>query len=367
MQTPDVWLDTVTPKISIAINSLLPFLHAKGYKTIVTAKKQTQTTDMLDTLHVPYEKIGDYGNTLKEKLIAEARRNLAFIELFDRIGYPKVLWTHGDVSAIRTAFGLGIPIVYANDTVFAYHVAKLATPVVDWLIAPISFGKSWSKFGIPKSRIVLYDGLEEIAWLRETFEKPKFLEELSKKRPLILFRDAEYSASYCRNVKIDSLELLKELTKLATVVALPRYEGDQEKFSCLDNVWVPPKPVLTAQLIPYLDVMVGSGGTACRETALMGIPTINFHFWDVQARYLYKKGFPVQILRNTHKIVDTVKRTLQSPEKNRVDTKMAFEKLESPLPVWTRYLELCLKTKSSQRTYEEEKSPSQEGNAKENI
>ena len=67
MKAPDVWLDTVTPKISIAIHSLLPTLHAKDYSTLVTAKKATQTTDMLDVLKVPYQMIGEYGGTLKEK------------------------------------------------------------------------------------------------------------------------------------------------------------------------------------------------------------------------------------------------------------------------------------------------------------
>jgi predicted glycosyltransferase len=287
---PDVWLDTVTPKISIAIHTLLPVLHAKGYTTLVTAKKQTQTTDMLDTLKVPYCKIGEYGETLKEKLEVEQKRTLEFLDLFEKVGYPKVLWTHGDVSAIRTAFGLNIPIVYANDTVFAYHVAKLASPLVDWLVAPISFGKSWSKFGISKSKIILYDGLEETCWLKGTkFDKPKFLEELTDRKPVILFRDAEYKASYCKDVKVDTQRLLEGLSKIATVVYLPRYEGEKERLKGLENVWVQPKPVLTAQLIPYIDLMVGSGGTACRETALCGISTINFHFWDVQARYLCNK------------------------------------------------------------------------------
>jgi predicted glycosyltransferase len=347
MQMPDVWLDTVTPKISIVIHSLLPILKAKGYSTIVTAKKQTQTTDLLDTLKVPYYKVGEYGKTLKEKLVVEQKRTLEFVDLFDRVGYPKVLWTHGDVSAIRTAFGLKIPVVYANDTVFAYDVAKLATPLVNWLIAPVSFGKSWSKFGIPKSRIILYDGLEEVAWLKGSeFEKPTFLQELSNKRPVILFRDAEYSASYCKDVKIDSQNLLKGLAKIATVVCLPRYEEEKKKLEGMDNVWVPPRTVLTAQLIPYLDLMVGSGGTACRETALMGIPTINFHFWDVQARYLRKKGFPIQIISNTDRIIQKAKKILLNSKKYRVNTKHALEGLESPLPVWARYIELCLKTES---------------------
>lgn len=343
---PDIWLDTVTPKISIAIHSLLPLLHAKGYSTLVTAKKQTQTTDLLDTLKVPYYKIGDYGETPKEKLVVEQKRTLEFVELFDKVGTPKVLWTHGDVSAIRTAFGLKIPIVYANDTVFAYHVAKLAAPLVDWLVTPRCFGKSWTKFGISKNRIVQYDGLEEAAWLATPFEKPQFLEELKDKKPTILFRDAEYQASYCGEVKIDTQKLLQKLTNLGTVVYLPRYDQEKQKLKDLNNVWIPPQPVLTAQLLPYIDLMVGSGGTACRETALAGIPTINFHFWDAQARYLYKKGFPLQIIRNTNRIVKTAKTILQNPEKHHVDTKTALAKIESPLPYWVKYIELCLNGKS---------------------
>jgi len=298
---------------------------------------------MLDTLKVPYHKIGDYGTTLKEKLALEQKRTLEFIDLFDKVGYPKVLWTHGDVSAIRTAFGLQIPVVYANDTLFAYHVAKLAVSLVDWLIAPISFGKSWSKFGIPKSRIILYDGLEEAAWLKDArFEEPSFLKELSNRKPVVLFRDAEYHASYCKEIEVDSESLLNELKKLATVVCLPRYEEDKKRLESLDNVWVPPKPVLTAQLIPYVDLMVGSGGTACRETALMGVPTISFHFWDVQARYLSKKGFPIQTIRNTSRIIKTAKKILEKPKKHRIDTTAALERIESPLPLWSRYIDLCL-------------------------
>ncbi len=343
-KAPDVWLDTVTPKISIAIHVLLPLLQAKGYTTLVTAKKQTQTTDLLDVLNVPYHAVGEYGTTLKEKLEVEQKRTLELVDLFDKVGYPKVLWTHGDVSAIRTAFGLRIPIVYANDTVFAYHVAKLVTPLVDWLVAPVCFGKSWSKFGISKSRIALYDGLEELAWLKGTkFEEPPFLTELSNIRPVILFRDAEYSASYCEGVKVDSQLLLRELAKITTVVYLPRYEEEKEKLKDIPNIWMPPRPILTAQLIPYIDLMVGSGGTACRETALMGIPTINFHFWDVQAKYLYKKGFPIQIMRNAKRIARAAKKILRNQEKQRIDTNQFLEKLESPVHYWLKYIEKCLK------------------------
>ena len=143
--------------------------------------------------------------------------------------------------------------------------------------------------------------------------------------------------------KVDSQKLLKELAKIATVVCLPRYKDERQALKNIPNVWVQPKPVLTAQLIPYIDLMVGSGGTACRETTLCGIPTINFHFWDVQARYLHRKGFPIRIIRNTNKIIKASREIIQNPEKHRINTRDMLNKLESPIPVWTKYIVSCIK------------------------
>jgi len=342
----DVWLDAVTPKDSLLIYSLLPLLRKKGYETVVTAKRQTQTTDILELLSIDYTCVGEYGETLKEKLAAEQNRTLQFLDLFDKVGLPKVLWTHGDVSAIRTAFGLQIPIVYSNDTPHAVHVARLVCPLVNWLVAPIAFGKSWSKFGISKSKIALYDGVEEIAWLLEhRFEQPKFLEELAEKERVVLFRNVEYKASYCKDVKVDVWRLLKELSKMATVVYLPRYEEEKKRLKDIDNIWIPPKPVLTAQLIPYADITVGSGGTICRETALMGIPTINFHFWDAIARYLVKKNFPIRYITNIEQIVRAARSIINQTEKCRVNTEGNLKQLENPVPITVNHIEMCLKKK----------------------
>jgi predicted glycosyltransferase len=219
--------------------------------------------------------------------------------------------------------------------------------LVNWLIVPVAFGKTWSRFGISKSKIVLYDGVEEIAWLIDSkFEQPKFLEELAEKKRVVLFRNVEYRASYCKDVKVDVWRLLKELSEMATVVYLPRYEEEKEKIRDIDNIWIPSKPVLAAQLIPYVDITVGSGGTICRETALMGIPTINFHFWDAISKYLHKTNFPIQRLRNTEKIIKIAKEMLKKPETYKVNTKKVLRKIESPLPITMQYIETCLMPKA---------------------
>jgi predicted glycosyltransferase len=90
--------------------------------------------------------------------------------------------------------------------------------------------------------------------------------------------------------------------------------------------------------------MVGSGGTACRETALCGIPTINFHFWDAQARYLYKKGFPIQHSQNNSHIITASKKILANSQK--IDTAKLLNTLESPIPMWVKYVKLSLQNKS---------------------
>jgi predicted glycosyltransferase len=336
----DIWLDAVTPKDSLLIYALLPALKEKGYDTIITAKRQTQTTDVLELLGIPYTCVGKYGETLREKLVEEQKRTLEFVKLFDKVGLPKVLWTHGDVSAIRTAFGLQIPIVYSNDTPHAVHVARLVCPLVDWLIAPICFGKSWSKFGIPKYKILLYDGVEEVAWLTKPIaKKPDFLEALSGKDNVILFRNVEYKASYCKDVKVDVWQLVEELSKIATVIYLPRYEEEKEKLKNFGNVLVPDKPLLTFQILPFVDLVVGSGGTICRESALLGIPTINFHFWDAVAKYLHRKNFPIYFSTRIKEILKLSHAFLRKTNEHKVNTRRIFEKLESPVPITNCYLE----------------------------
>lgn len=338
----DIWLDAVTPKDSLLVYSLLPVLKEKGYDTIVTAKRQTQTTEVLEILNIPYVCIGKYGETLRDKLVEEQKRSLKFIELFDRIGLPKVLWTHGDVGAIRTAFGLQIPIVYSNDTPHAIHVAKLVCPLVDWLVAPKPFGKSWSKFGLQKSRIILYDGVEEAAWLAKPVAgRPEFLDILSDKERVILFRNVEYKASYYKDLKVNVWRLIEELSKIATVVYLPRYREEEEKIKDFKGVWIPPKTVLTFHLLPYVDVAIGSGGTICRESALMGIPTISFHFWDVIAKYLRKKGFPIRYIADIQEIIRIAKRILKNPDKFKVNTTDIIQ-LQSPTAPTVRCIEESL-------------------------
>ena len=190
----------------------------------------------------------------------------------------------------------------------------------------------------------MYDGIEEVAWIsrKADFKSISWVEKVAKKNRVVLFRNAEYKASYCKNVKVDAFQLVKEISKNATVVYLPRYAEEKEELEDFSNVLIPPKPALAVQLIPYVDAVIGSGGTICRESALMGVPTINFHFWDAPARYLHRKEFPIKHVTSLDKIVKMTKKILKNVEKHRVNTKCMLENLESPVPIAANFLEKCL-------------------------
>ncbi len=339
----DIWLDVVTPKDALLVSCLLPSLHKKNLSTLVTAKKQTQTVQMLRLLNVPCIEVGKYGFTLREKLVEEQKRIREFIDLFERTETPEVLWTHGGVDAIRTAFGLQIPIVYSNDTPHAIHVARLVSSLVDWLIAPRAFGRSWSKYGISKSRIVLYEGIEEVAWIKDAKpEVPQEIRQLSQGNRLILFRNIESKASYYNGAHLSTRELIRELSKMATIVYIPRYEEEKKELKNFENVWFPKDPKIAYHLIPAMDLVVGSGGTLCRESALMGVPTISFHFWDVIAKYLRKKGFPYYYSGKLNSIIRAVRGFLESPPEEREKTKPVLDSLESPVSITVTYIESTL-------------------------
>jgi predicted glycosyltransferase len=333
----DVWLDCATPKHAILGSILYSYLTKQDIDVLVTARQQTQTCDLLRIFHTPFVEIGEYGSTLAEKLQKEAERILALLRLFEEEGTPKVLWTHGEISAIRTAFGLEIPIVLTNDTVHAEHVGRLSGPLVNCLVAPACFGFSWVGFGVPRRKTFFYDGIEEVALIRE-MKYPEQKSTRSRKR--ILFRNVEYSASYYRGIareramKIDVDKILRELKEIADVVVMPRYESEMPSLEKLrdEHLEIVNGTRLTVDVLKDIDYVVGSGGSICRESALLGIPTISFCFWDVIAQYLSCKGFPILLVEDSEEIVENVEKWLANGGK-KVDVKAKFEKLESPIPL----------------------------------
>lgn len=345
-----VVLDVATPKQAIFASMLYRELKSKCEVEIL-ARKETQTIDLLNILKLPYLVLGEYGNqSVEGKLEATLKREFMLLKHFKRNGFPDVLWSHGSVSSIRIAYMLRKPVVYNNDTLHNTPVVKLTAPYASCLIIPEAYKKSeWSKFGLEKDKIFKFKGVEEAAWIKKyklpNHEKvlDKILNGQSFDR-VVVFRGVEYKASYVSydegfKVNLNIVRnVLRKLTKYAAIIYLPRYEEDKGVMKGLEKVFIPEKPPYAPKLVGAVDLVISSGGTLARESALLGTPTLSFYFNDRILRYLKMKGFNVKYVPNAEKLLKISLKILKNPEKYRINTYRLLKKLESPIPLTIKHI-----------------------------
>ncbi len=345
-----VVLDVATPKQAIFASMLYEKLKSKC-EVEVLARKETQTTDLLDTLQVPHLVLGWYGKpSSRGKFEATVRRELMLLKHFKKNGFPDVLWSHGSVSGVRVAYMLGKPVVYNNDTLHNTPVVKLTVPCTSCLIIPEAYKKSeWSKFGLEKKKIFRFRGVEEVAWVKEIrpINREKAFDELLNGHSfdrIIVFRGIEYKASYVDydkgfKINMDVIKnVLKKLSKHAAIIYLPRYEEDKRLVKGLNNVFTPKEPPYAPKIVGYADLVISSGGTVARESALLGTPTLSFYFYDKILKYLKKKGFNVKYASNVKELLKRSLKIIKKPEDYKTDTSKLLEKLESPIPITIKHI-----------------------------
>ena len=147
-------LDLATPKDVIIAHYLIRKFDRLGWDYIVFARDSTQTIPLLHHFGIDYILTGRYGFTLEEKYRATLEQEKKILEYIEEKGKPDVLWSHGNVAGIRTAFHLGIPVIYSNDTPHNEPVVKLTVPLATRLISPMAIPKcKWSKRGLEDSGI----------------------------------------------------------------------------------------------------------------------------------------------------------------------------------------------------------------------
>ncbi len=338
-----VALDAATPKHAILASILYNELKKRGYEVEVLAREETQTLDLLKLFKIPYLETGKYGGaTLEGKLEATIQQEIKILNHFKREGKPDVFWTHGNVSGVRVAYGLGIPIVYNNDTLHNEPVVKLTVPLTTKLVIPEAYKKrEWSRYGIDLKEIIRFKGTEEVAWVKnlKINKEEIFREAEVETGKLVVVRGSEHMACYSSKETLNLRKILRELSREATVMFLPRYRGEEKLSEGIKNVTVPKKTVFAAGFVGAADLVVGSGGTICKEATLQGTPTISFHFEDAVTKYLERKNFPIWYIPTINEVIKKSEKILRDPEKYRVDTSKKLKRMESPVPAVLKSIE----------------------------
>ena len=316
-----IWYDACTGKhVRYAVVIAQRFRNL-GHEVILTTRKHPDTLEVAKLLNEKFRVVGKYGlGALSKKLMESSRRQLEFCKMFEK-NPPDIAISHGSVELSRVAFGLGIPSICTNDTPHAEAVKRLTTPLADYLVIPKAIPKSFFE-GYGAKRIIQFDGVDEVAWIKNL--QPKI--EQKYERPLIVVRQLQTKASYAKGKPDTTMILAKKLTSLGKVVFLSRYYRHPRK-----GMITPTKLVDSASLVAQADLVVSAGGTIAREAALQGtcsivISTIDrFHVND----YLERKGFPIFTFSD-------MPQALKCAEKNlgrKWNVKNLLEKLENPVDV----------------------------------
>jgi predicted glycosyltransferase len=315
-----IWYDACTGKQIRYGVAIAKRLRALGHEVILTTRKHPDTLALAALLKEEFVKVGKYDPASPlSRLRESAKRQLLFCKMF-RENTPNVAISHRSVESCRVAFGLGIPNISTHDTVHAEAINRLTMPLIDFLVVSTALPKrSVEGYGIKK--IFRFDGVDEVAWIKDFKPKIKY----DYKKPLIVVRELEKRAVYAQEKK-DAMKILaRKLTRLGNVLFLPRYRKRPEK-----SLIIPKEFVDSASIASQADLVISAGGTIAREASLQGVPTLVVPvFRKLYVNdYLSKRGFPIFTV-NSDKLLDYAKRLLGK----KWDVRDLLDNLENPVHV----------------------------------
>ena len=202
-------------------------------------------------------------------------------------------------------------------------------------------------------KILQFNGIDEVAWLnREDFTPNlSYSQELGLEENHYIVCRTEATQSYAHlqnrmephetllTEVIPELRIyLKSVDKDYKILVLTRY---QEQFDYLAEMFadeIASGTILLkdhvahlADIMYYAALVLSGGGTMVRESALMGVPSIEFIPTDTypQEQFLIDNGFPLIHVKTTEEIVQTAQNFLEITQK--ADTQTLIDALENPI------------------------------------
>jgi predicted glycosyltransferase len=282
-----IWFDVLTPKQALFCNALEERFKAKGHEVVYTTRKYDEVQGKLKLLGIKAAVIGSHGGAGRyDKLKASAERVVKLADYVHRKLKPDIGFAFASPESARVAYGLGIPYFTANDSPHSRFVATLTIPFADILFTPWFMKGAWRKLGVPLEKIVLYKGLDPVAWLRDLSLDYDAISELGikPKEDYVVIRPEEAKASYIADISDEGqpkttliTERILEVFPEIQVVMLCRYRDQRKamRHRFGDRVVIPDKVVDAPSLIALATLLVGAGGTMNAEAALLGVPVIS--------------------------------------------------------------------------------------------
>lgn len=315
-----IWIDIATPKYALFFEKMLPYLKKIDDKILITTRYSSnydEVTKIMELLKLDYHVLGNYGgSSIKDKFNARLKRQSEFVDIFEKEGYPKALICGSSVEGVQTAFGLGIPVIHFADTPikgakFEYEdmtiLSKLTIPLSSLVFHPFVVPQEvYVKFGVKPENVISYDFIDVCLWMDDLKkdEKHDFRKRynLDISKPTILIREEEYKAHYVKEQLPIIYNLIPEIAKKFdyNIVIMPRYESDYLKDNFSEYATILEEKLEPKEFYPFIDLLVGGGGTMNLEASYFGIPVISTRSLKLfHDEYLIENGLMWHVEKET--------------------------------------------------------------------
>jgi predicted glycosyltransferase len=348
-----IWVDILTPKQVMLFERLIKELEQDGHTVLATTREYRETNQLLERKGINTKLVGKHGGkTLGGKLKASLERISMLQELVEK-EKPSISFGLAPPELARVSFGLKLPFICMADMPESNAVSRLSVPLSSLLITPKLIPKNtWNKYGILEDKIIQYNALDPVGWLKDFKPDENTLNELGidNQKMLITFRAEESHASYLDNEGkelhiIPTVNSLMDSFPDANFVVLGRYKEQIKaiKEQLNGKAIVPEKVVDGPSLLHYSNLFIGCGGTMTLESALLGTPTIDCRrISTLYEDYAIKQGL-VHKFASAQDTVTFAKEVLNNHGhyKKELDKKSSelMKSMEDPIQVIKREIE----------------------------
>ncbi|MHA1439398.1 MAG: DUF354 domain-containing protein [Promethearchaeota archaeon] len=343
-----IWIDACEPKTVIMLRSLYNKLK-KNHEIYITSRDFDSTFYLLDKYKLPHYKAGKHGGGTKFGKLKAYIKRLEILFNITKKQKPNFLFCLASPEALRISFGLGIPNIIFNDEPRSVGVVSLTLGLADLIIVPKCIPIEWyKKYIYDVNKIIRFNGIDEVGWLTEFKPNDKILTKFNlKKEKYIICRTEATKAQYLADkmkpyetLLVDIIPpLLKNVSNLKFLV-LTRY---QEQYSYLNKKFE--KEIKEgqiqlhraledlSQIMYFAKLVITGGGTMVRESALLGVPSIEFFPLDTypQEQFLIDNKFPLKHIKESGEIINVALEYING--NYRIDTEAKIKALENPIEI----------------------------------
>jgi len=271
-----IWIDLANSPHVTFMRPFIKRFEKDGVPVVITARDYGNTIELLQQERWLFREVGGHGGkkTLTKMLSFVDR--LRLLRRVLREVQPKVSFSQSSFYSPLVASSLRIPFVYTNDNEYARGnlTSRLPGGVA---IYPEALRASIDAQLFVGDNAVFYQGVKEAIYLSQA-SKGSFS---SSGKKVFFYRPEPWLAQYHKANPEFSLIIIAALHELGEVKVISRDATQREYYSSAlegqRNVEILQTVVTLEDIVSTGAAFIGSGGTMCRELALLGVPTVSLY------------------------------------------------------------------------------------------